>query len=58
MWVIATGGNKRNNNGNGEDFQWFTADQIRGLGYDQATKRYIATILPHTKWALNMKYSR
>lgn len=46
------------NNGDGEDFRWFTADQIRSLGYDQATKRFIATILPHAKWALDMKYSR
>lgn len=44
--------------GDGEHYRWFTADQIRTLGYDQSTKRFVATILPHSKWALDMKYSR
>lgn len=44
--------------GDGENYRWFTAEQIRVLGYDQSKKKYIATILPHTKWALEMKHSR
>lgn len=44
--------------GDGNDYRWFTAEQIQTLGYDQATKCYIANILPHTKWSLELKYSK
>lgn len=44
--------------GDGDDYRWFTDEQIRALGYDIGTKRVIATILPHAKWALEMKYSK
>lgn len=44
--------------GDGEAHRWFTAEQIKARGYDQGTKKFIANILPHSKYALEMKWSK
>lgn len=45
--------------GDGEQYRWVTEDQIQKLGYsDKNCSGSVDVINPHTKWTLNMKYSR
>lgn len=44
--------------GNTDYYKWADADLIRCLGHDRRTKTQLYSIGIHTKWALNMKWSR
>lgn len=45
--------------GDGEQYRWVTEDQIQKLGYsDKNCSGSVDVINSHTKWTLNMKYSR
>ena len=45
--------------GDGDQYKWVTADQIQKLGYaDKNCSGSIDVINEHTKWTLNMKYSK
>lgn len=44
--------------GDGETYRWFTAEQIKAQGYDQRTKKFIANILRHSKYSLEIKWSK
>ena len=45
--------------GDGEQYRWVTVEQIQKLGYaDKNSDGPVDVINPHTKWTLNMKYSR
>lgn len=44
--------------GNTEDYIWVNEYLINRLGHDEREKKYIYKISPHTKWALNMKWSK
>ncbi len=45
-------------NGNTENYIWADAYLINRLGHDERDKEFVHEIAPHTKWALNMEYSR
>lgn len=44
--------------GNTENFIWADSYLINRLGHSESEKKFQHEIAPHTKWALNMKYSR
>lgn len=45
-------------NGNTEDYIWADEYLINRLGHSESNKGYIYEIAKHTKWALNMKWSK
>lgn len=45
-------------NGNTNDLIWADSYLIDRLGHDESNKKYVHEIAQHTKWALNMKYSK
>jgi len=45
-------------NGNTEKYIWADEYLINRLGHDERTKVYVNEIAQHTKWALNLKYSK
>ena len=44
--------------GNSEKYIWADEYLINRLGHDERTKDYTYEIAPHTKWALNLKWSK
>jgi hypothetical protein len=44
--------------GNTKNYIWADSYLINRLGHNESKKEFLHEIAPHTKWALNMKYSR
>lgn len=44
--------------GNSNEFIWVDSDMINRLGHNSASKNYDYEISLHTKWALNLKWSK
>lgn len=45
-------------NGNSDNYIWADENLINRLGHSESRKQYIYEIAKHTKWALNMKWSK